>query len=51
MTTFTKFFLICDPALGLEFLHQIHIHYDMNSNLEMLIEKLQILTLATVSNE
>jgi hypothetical protein len=48
---FHQAFFVCDPTLGPEFLHQIHIHYDMNFNLEMLIEKLQILTLATVSNE
>jgi hypothetical protein len=51
MTTVTKPLLVCDPALGFKFLHQIHSHYDMNFNLEMVIEKLQILALAMVSNE
>ncbi len=37
--------------MGLEFLRQIRIHYDMNFDPEMLIEKLQMLSLSTISNE
>jgi hypothetical protein len=30
MTTFHKRLLVCDPTLGVEFLQQIHSHYNMN---------------------
>jgi hypothetical protein len=33
LTAFTKHLLVYDPSLGLEFLQQIQIHYDMNFNL------------------
>jgi hypothetical protein len=40
MTTFHKRFLVCDPSLGLKFLQQIQVHYNMNPNPEMMTEKL-----------
>jgi hypothetical protein len=40
MITFYKRPLICDPALGPKFLKQIHIHYNMNLDPEMVTEKL-----------
>ncbi len=40
---FTKHLPVCDPALGLEFLKQIQVHYNMNSKLEMFTKKLQML--------
>jgi hypothetical protein len=40
MTTFHKRLLVCDPSLGLEFFQQGQIHYNMNPNLEMMMEKL-----------
>jgi hypothetical protein len=49
--TFTKHFLVCDPLLGLEFLCQIQIHYDMNFDPKMLTKKLHMFTFAMVSNK
>jgi hypothetical protein len=40
MTTFHKRLPVCDPTLGVEFFQQIHVHYNMNPNLEMMIVKL-----------
>jgi hypothetical protein len=40
--TFCKHLLICDATLGLGFLKEIQVHYDMNSKLKMFIEKLQM---------
>jgi hypothetical protein len=37
MTTFHKKLPICDPTLGPEFLQKIHVHYNMNHDLEMMI--------------
>jgi hypothetical protein len=42
-STFMKHLPICDLTLGLEFLKQIQVHYDMNLDLEMFIKKLQML--------
>jgi hypothetical protein len=42
---------IYDLALGPEFLKQIQVHYDMNSEPKMFIEKLQMLASTQVSNE
>jgi len=46
-----KTLLVCDPILGLEFLKQIQIHYNMNSKLEMFTKKLQMLASTQVTNE
>jgi hypothetical protein len=35
-----KHLLICDPFLGANVLKEIYVHYDMNLESEMLIEKL-----------
>jgi hypothetical protein len=51
MTTFRKRLLVCDPALGIEFLQQVHVHYNMNFNPKMMTEKLQLLVSSQVSNE
>lgn len=51
LTTFTHHLLVCDPSLVPKFMRQIKIHYDMNSDLEMLTEKLQMLALTTICNE
>jgi hypothetical protein len=40
MTMFHERLLICDLALGLEFFQQLQVHYNMNLDLEMMIEKL-----------
>jgi hypothetical protein len=37
---FCKHLLVCDPSLGAYFKREIQVHYDMNLELEMLIEKL-----------
>jgi hypothetical protein len=39
-SAFYKHLSICDPTLGLDFLKEIEVHYDMNLEPEMLIEKL-----------
>ncbi len=31
---------MCDPTFGIDFQMEIQVHYDMNSELEMFIEKL-----------
>jgi hypothetical protein len=49
MTIFHKKLPICVPSLGLEFLHEVQIHYDMNPELEMHTEKLQMLVSACVN--
>jgi hypothetical protein len=48
---FLKHLLVCDPALGDAFLEQVLTHYDMNSKLEMLTKKLQLLVTSCVSSE
>lgn len=40
MTTFHKKLLVCDPSLGLEFLQQVQVHYNMNLVIEMMMKKL-----------
>jgi hypothetical protein len=51
MTTFHKRFHVCDPSLGPKFLQQVHVHYNMNPYLEIMIEKLQLFVSSQVSNE
>jgi hypothetical protein len=51
LITFTKQLLICYPSLGPKFLWQIYIHYDMNSDPEMLTYKLQTLALSAIANK
>ncbi len=41
-STFCKHLLVCDATLGLGFFKEIQVHYDMNSELEMFIKKLQM---------
>ncbi len=48
MITFHKQLHVCDPSLGLKFMHEVQIHYNMNPKLKMFIEKLQMLILACV---
>jgi len=50
-STFTKHMLVCNPTLGLEFLKQIHVHYNMNLDLEMFVEKLHMLAFAHVTKK
>jgi hypothetical protein len=38
-STIYKHLPICDPSLGAYFLKEIQVHYDMNSEPEMLTEK------------
>ncbi len=38
---FCKHLPMCDLAFALDFLKEIQVHYDMNSKLEKLLEKLQ----------
>jgi hypothetical protein len=51
MTTFHKRLLICDPAFAVEFFQQVQVHYNMNPDAKMMIEKLQLLVYSQVSNE
>jgi cytochrome b subunit of formate dehydrogenase len=46
-----KHLLVYDPILGEEFLENVQMHYDMSSNLEMLIETLQMFVTSYVSSE
>jgi hypothetical protein len=39
-SAFCRHLLVCDISMGSNFLKEIHVHYDMNLELEMLIEKL-----------
>ncbi len=48
---FYKHLHVCDPTLGPNFLKEIQVHYDMNFELEMLVEKLQMLVYSCVSRE
>lgn len=41
-SAFYKHFPVCDPSLGLDFLREIQVQYDMNSKPKMQIEKLQM---------
>jgi hypothetical protein len=51
MIAFHKKLLIYDPSFGLKLLQQIHVHYNMNPNLERMTEKLQLFVSFQVSNE
>jgi len=51
MTVFHKRLLICDPALGIKFLQQLQVYYNMNPDAEMMTEKLQLLMSSQVSNK
>ncbi len=42
---------VCDPTLDIKFLHHVQVHHNMNSKPEILMEKLQMLVFAFVSNE
>jgi hypothetical protein len=48
-STFCKHLLVCDISMGSDFLKEIHVHYDMNLQLEMLTKKLQMFTYSYVS--
>jgi hypothetical protein len=48
-SAFCKHLPICDPSLGVDLLREIHVLYDMNLKLEMLIEKLQMFAYSCVS--
>jgi hypothetical protein len=43
MTTFRKRLPIYEPALGIKFLQQIQVDYNMDPDLKMMTEKLQLL--------
>jgi hypothetical protein len=43
MTTFHKRVFVYDPSLGPKFFQQVHVHNNMNPNLEIMMEKLQLL--------
>jgi hypothetical protein len=49
MIAFHKRLHICEPTLGIEFLQQIQVHYNMNPNPEIMMEKLQLLVSSQVS--
>jgi len=51
LITFTKHLPIYDLALSPKFMIQIQIHYDMNSNPKMFINKLQMLASIAISNK
>ncbi len=51
MIAFHKRLHVCDPALAPKFFQQIHVHYNMNPNPKMMIEKLQLLVSSQMSNE
>ncbi len=42
MTTFHKRLPVCDLVLGAEFLQEVQVHYNMNLDPKMMIEKLQL---------
>jgi predicted RNase H-related nuclease YkuK (DUF458 family) len=48
---FLSHLLNCDHVLSLEFLKQIEIHYDINSEPKMLTKKLEMLASTLVTNE
>ncbi len=50
-SAFCKHLPICDPSLGADFLKEIQIHYDMNSEPEMLTKKLQMLAYSFIPAE
>ncbi len=50
-STFCKHLPICDPSLGANFLKEIHVHYDMNSKPEMVVEKFQMFAYSYISIE
>ncbi len=50
MIVFYKRLPICDPTLGLEFLEQIQIYYNMNHDPKMMTKKLQLLMSSQVNN-
>jgi hypothetical protein len=43
MTTFHKRLFVYDPSLGPKFFQQVHVHNNMNPDLEIMMEKLQLL--------
>ncbi len=51
MTMFHKRLPVCDLALGPKILQQVWVHYNMNPNPKMMIEKLQLLVSLQVNNE
>ncbi len=51
MTMFHRRLPICDPTLGIEFLQQVQVHYNINLNPKMMTEKLQLLVFSQVNNE
>jgi hypothetical protein len=51
MMGFHKCLPMCDPSLGPSFLQEVQVHYDINLELKMLIEKLQMLMSTCVSNK
>jgi hypothetical protein len=51
MITFHKRLPICYLALGVEFLQQVQVHYNMNPNPKVMIEKLQLFVSSQVRNE
>jgi hypothetical protein len=51
MTVFHKRLHVCDPALSIEFLQQVQVHYNINPSPEMMTEKLQLLVFSQVNNE
>jgi hypothetical protein len=46
---FCKHLLVCDTTLGLDFLKEIQVHYDMNLEQKMFTEKLQMLACSCVT--
>jgi hypothetical protein len=50
-SAFLKHLPICDPILGKEFLKQVHMHYEMSFEPNMLTKKLQMLVTSYVSSK
>jgi hypothetical protein len=50
-SAFCKHLPICDPSLGVDFLREIQVHYDMNLEPKMLTKKLRMLAYSYVSIE
>lgn len=50
-TTFHKRLLVCDPTFGPKFLQQVHVHYNINLDPEMMTKKLQLLISSKVNDK
>jgi hypothetical protein len=51
INVFHKRLHVCDLTLGAKFFQQVQVHYNMNINCEMMMEKLQLLVSSQMNNE